>query len=282
MELREFDDAKRFLDAASPLLAADEPRHNLILGICATLLEAPDAYESVRAWTVEDDGAVVGAALRTPPFNIVVARPRDSAALGFLARELHVREVDLPGVSGVLPEVDEFAAAWEQATRLVRRTRLRLGIYQARASRMPDGVPGRMRLATVDDRQLLLDWWHAFEAESLPPDAPRGNVAANVDRRLASAQSGIVLWEDERPVCVAGFGGRTPNGVRIGPVYTPPELRRRGYASALVARLTKHLLDGGTRFCFLYTDLGNPTSNRIYQQVGYEFVAESADYAFER
>jgi hypothetical protein len=139
-----------------------------------------------------------------------------------------------------------------------------------------------MRLATKEDRQLALDWSHAFERESLPADAPRGRIEANVDRRLASTTSVIALWEDEKPVSLAGFGGRTPHGVRIGPVYTPPGLRRRGYASALVAHLSQYLLDGESDFCFLYTDLANPTSNRIYQNVGYEFVAESADYAFDR
>jgi predicted GNAT family acetyltransferase len=89
------------------------------------------------------------------------------------------------------------------------------------------------------------------------------------------------LWEDPQPVSLAGFGGWTPTGVRIGPVYTPPELRRRGYASALTAELSAQLLAGGLRYCFLYTDLANPTSNRIYQAIGYELVCDSADYAFD-
>jgi uncharacterized protein len=138
-----------------------------------------------------------------------------------------------------------------------------------------------MRLATQADRQLVLDWSRAFEHESMPADAPGGRIEANVDRRLASPTSGIALWENDEPVSLAGFGGRTPHGVRIGPVYTPPGLRRHGYASALVAHLTKFLLDRGSDFCFLYTDLANPTSNQIYQNVGYEFVAESVDYAFD-
>jgi uncharacterized protein len=103
-------------------------------------------------------------------------------------------------------------------------------------------------------------------------------------RRPATDGDGrsYAVWETDEPVSFAGFGGRTPHGVRIGPVYTPPHLRRRGYASALVGNLTQELLAGDADFCFLYTDLDNPTSNRIYQDVGYDFVAESADYAFDR
>jgi predicted GNAT family acetyltransferase len=73
---------------------------------------------------------------------------------------------------------------------------------------------------------------------------------------------------------MAGFGGRTPNGTRIGPVYTPPELRGRGYGSALTAAVTERLLGSGLRFCFLYTDLANPTSNSIYQRIGYRPVSD--------
>jgi predicted GNAT family acetyltransferase len=89
------------------------------------------------------------------------------------------------------------------------------------------------------------------------------------------------MWEDGADVVsMCGFGGLTPRGIRIGPVYTPPELRRRGYASALTAHVTQQQLDGGRDYCFLYTDLANPTSNRIYLNLGYELVCESADYAF--
>jgi hypothetical protein len=281
MELRAFDHPEPFLAAASTLLAEDEPRHNIVYGICSTLLDSPHAYSAFRGFVVEAGGEVVAAAMMTPPFNVVVPRPRTTQALGFLARELHRLGVVVPGVTGALPEADDFTAAWEQAAGIEHSTRMRLGIYQATAARVPDGVPGEMRFAGVEDRELCVDWWQAFEAESIPEGAARTEAGANVDRRLSSPRSGIALWELDGAVSAAGFGGPTPNGIRIGPVYTPPELRRRGYASALVARLTEHLLTGDARFCFLYTDLANPTSNRIYQDVGYEWVAESVDYAFD-
>ena len=84
----------------------------------------------------------------------------------------------------------------------------------------------------------------------------------------------FVLWLDGDTVSLTAFGGATPNGIRLGPVYTPPDKRGRGYASALVADVTASLLAGGRRFCFLFTDLANPTSNSIYQQVGYRPVTD--------
>jgi predicted GNAT family acetyltransferase len=81
---------------------------------------------------------------------------------------------------------------------------------------------------------------------------------------------------------MAGYAGPTPHGIRIGPVYTPPGQRGRGYASACVARLSQDMLDAGRTYCFLYTDLTNPTSNHIYQQIGYEPVCDVAEYRFTR
>lgn len=103
-----------------------------------------------------------------------------------------------------------------------------------------------------------------------------------IDHRLPDRHAGLVPWEHEgAPVSLAGFAGPTPHGVRVGPIYTPPAERRRGYASPLVATLSQRLLDGGRRFCFLYTDLSNPTSNRIYTDVGYEPVCDVNVFAFD-
>ena len=79
---------------------------------------------------------------------------------------------------------------------------------------------------------------------------------------------------------MAAWSGKTPNGVRVNLVYTPPSLRSRGYATTCVGALTRRLLEQGNRFCFLFTDLANPTSNSIYQQLGYRPVSDTASYAF--
>ncbi len=115
MELEEHADAPAFLVAAASVLDADEARHNLIYGICSTLVDVPDAYPEARLWTIRDD-SVVGAALMTPPFNIVVARPLDEEALRFAAHALHERSLRPPGVTGAIPEVDVFADGREQRT----------------------------------------------------------------------------------------------------------------------------------------------------------------------
>ena len=136
---------------------------------------------------------------------------------------------------------------------------------------------GTWRLAVPDDRALLASWLVAFSREALG----EGEVERDVDRRLDEWASGGAsrrywLWEDGgEPVSLVGGGGETPNGIRIGPVYTPPERRRHGYASNLTAAVSEAMLAEGRRFCFLYTDLANPTSNRIYSAIGYEPIADA-------
>ena len=136
MQLEEHADASGFLDVAAPVLDADEARHNLIYGICSTLIDADDVYREKHFWTVHD-GDVLGAAMMTPPFNLVVAQPLSAEALPFLARRLRGAGVAVPGVTGALPEADVFAEAWGGSPRL----RMSQGIYAARAVQVPEGEP---------------------------------------------------------------------------------------------------------------------------------------------
>jgi predicted GNAT family acetyltransferase len=136
-----------------------------------------------------------------------------------------------------------------------------------------------MRPYEEGDRKLVIAWMNAFVEEALHQTMPE-EAEHWLERTLDGPDSGVVLWIDGEPVSFAGYGGRTPNGIRVGPVYTPPELRRRGYASALTAELTRMLLAGGRTFCFLFTDLANPTSNSIYQRIGYEPVSDADQWSF--
>jgi len=67
---------------------------------------------------------------------------------------------------------------------------------------------------------------------------------------------------------------------RIGLVFTPPERRRCGYATACVAALSERLLAAGADQCTLFAQLQNPTSNAIYRRMGYEPVTEIVRYHF--
>ncbi|WP_222426903.1 GNAT family N-acetyltransferase [Hyella patelloides] len=124
-----------------------------------------------------------------------------------------------------------------------------------------------------------MSWIKTFAEEALGENEPEQHYQENCDRRLS--QNSLYIWQNDVPVSMAGVSGATPNGIRINAVYTPPEYRRKGYAKSCVATLSKSLLDKGFKYCFLFTDLANPTSNRIYKKIGYEPVCDFSDYWFE-
>jgi len=280
MDVAVITDPEAFLAQATPLLLADEPRHNLILGLTETMRANPSIYPERRFWLVTEGNEVVAAAMRTPPHYLILARPRDERALESLVAGI---EEELPGVVGARPETEEFARLWAGAHEVEPQVIRNQGVYALeRVQPVPD-APGASRVATLDDRPLLLDWLVAFGREVLHEDDPgRAEALDLVEHRLGVADGGFLLWEDAgETVSVSGWGGPTPNGIRIGPVYTPPELRGRGYATTLVAELSQTLLDGGRRFCFLFTDLANPTSNAIYERIGYVRACEATMVSFQ-
>jgi predicted GNAT family acetyltransferase len=283
MLVRRFDDPNAFRGVVTPYLVRDEARHNLLLGISTTLIQRPDTYELFDLWCVSDGGDVVGAALRTPPYNLVLAQPASDAALYALVDRLLEEGQDLPGVIAAVPEVEGFVSAWTAALDVDAEVSLRQGIYEVREVLPTPDAAGAPRAATPADRDLVVAWMVAFGAEALP-DPPALELQARLvaSRLEATEHAGIWLWEDEgRPVSMCGYGSETPNGIRIGPVYTPPELRGRGYATSLVAAQTSWLLGSGRTFAFLYTDLDNPTSNALYRRIGYRMVAEAAEVRFD-
>jgi predicted GNAT family acetyltransferase len=266
-----------FLELAGDFLAAREAEHNLLFGICTAIRTTPELFaEDPPSFAVvtNDDVDVVLASLRTPPHNLVLSQADDPEAIDALVDALAGEQ--LPGVVAPSEAVTRFVDRWcartgqsshlEVAERIFRLERV---IPPARPA------PGRWRIAEPRDRDLVAKWVVAFSAEAMPEAPPIDDPAATADRWIAGIYRRLYLWEDGGSVVsVVGAGGETPSGIRIGPVYTPPERRGRGYATSLTAAASQDQLDRGRRFCFLFTDLSNPTSNKIYQAIGYEPVCD--------
>ncbi len=271
MELHRYADVEDFLAAAGDFLVAREAEHNLLLGVCQQVRDTPDAFTAAPYFaTISEGDQICAVALQTPPFQLVISEVGDPAAIPLLADDLVGR--DLPGVVGPVEHVralmDERTARGAPPARLTTSER----IFQLTAVTPPPPIPGHARIAGPADRALVARWLDSFIREALE-DEP-SDVEAMTDRWISRRGRTLHLWEDGQVVSLAGVGSRTPNGVRIGPVYTPPEARNRGYASALVATISQAELDAGRRFCFLFTDLANPTANHIYQTIGYEPVRD--------
>jgi predicted GNAT family acetyltransferase len=285
MELKRYEQAADFATAAEPFLGAHEAHNCLLLGLTTQLREPqrPGALPPYFA-VVEDGGQVVAAALMTPPRPLALARTERPEAVELLAREVCQALPDTPGVSGPAPASGCFAAHWQALTGQRPARSMAQRVYQLTRVRPPAGVPGRMRRAEAADRERIVAWQRAFVTEALPrQEAPAPEESARMaEGYLTSSNRGLWFWTDEagQTVSMAGHTGPTPRGVRINAVYTPPEHRGRGYASANVAALSQRMLDDGRTFCFLFTDLANPTSNHIYQAIGYEPVCDVDVYRF--
>jgi predicted GNAT family acetyltransferase len=230
-----------------------------------------------------DGDEVTGAALRTPPFNLVLAQPSNDPALDALVDRMIAEGQDLPGVVAAIPEVETFVGAWTAEHDVDAAIVFRHGIYELREVMEVPSAPGGARPVTPEDREQVIAWAIAFADEVLPEETDRERHVRLIDARLrATDDAGLWLWEDGGdPVSLSGYGGSTPNGIRIGPVYTPPEHRGRGYATSLVTQQSRWLLGAGRALCFLYTDLDNPTSNALYRRIGYRMVAEAREVRFD-
>jgi predicted GNAT family acetyltransferase len=281
MRIERHEDPATFFARVAPFLERREAEHNLQLGFRDRLEADRHAFgtaDPLLYAVLDDAGDVSAVATQTPPFGLVLSQVDDPAIVDALAERLASDGAELPTTGGPVEIARAFAARWASLTGVVPSVQMEERIYEATRVVHPD-VTGLMRPYDEADRALAIDWLRAFMAEAMP-DSPEGRVERIVDDRAAGKGS-LVLWEDDgRVVSLAGHAGETPNGFRVGPVYTPPELRGRGYASALTAALTAHLLEQ-RRFCFLFTNLANPTSNSIYQRIGYRPVTDITLWRFD-
>lgn len=280
MELRRYDTIEEFYRRAESFLVEREAEHNLILGLCTPLMRNPERVEHPPYMAcVEQGGNVVAAALMGPPNNLILSHVTTPEAIPLIASDLYCEYKTLPGVISSVPFSRAFAEEWQRLTGQPYELWMAERIYQLEEVKPVRGAPGRMRKATEQDREMLHRWFAEFNREALREN-DTSFLDGMIDRWLHSEMQGLFIWEDGQPVSMAGFSRPTPNGITVMAVYTPPESRGKGYASANVAQMSRMLLDQGRKYCFLYTDLDNPTANHIYQAMGYELVCHADVYRF--
>jgi FR47-like protein len=252
---------------------------NLLATILTNVLDGLHADASALFAYGEDDArAVRWAALRTPPYPMVASRWPGEAAPA-LVRQWLEKDPDLPGVNAPSDTARAIAGAWSAHTGGGADCRMRQGMHVLREVLDPTHpAPGALRVATAAERPLLTSWMRAFIEEAGLPGSDQAR--AMVDARIA--RQSLLVWDDGAPASMLGVGQAVAGTVRIGPVYTPPERRRRGYAGSAVAAASRRALAGGADACMLFTDLANPTSNKIYAAVGYARAGSWEQHTFTR
>lgn len=275
--------AAALLERARDTLEVAEAENGLLLGILAAPPPVVERGDAALWMSVDAGPACEGVALRTPPHNLLLSRT-SPAPLEALVHELAARatreEIALPGVSGPRETAHTFADSWARATGATSATTMRQGLYELTRVIMPLALPpGALRVARPDEADQLAEWMTGFARDAQLPLSEHATLRRSVAARIAAGA--LFVWDDAGEArSMAALQGRTRRGIRVSMVYTPVELRGRGYATACVAAVSALALASGRRFCTLYTDLTNPTSNAIYQRVGYRLIGESAMIAF--
>ena len=287
--------AEEFLAEAGDFLRAEPARNSVVLTVTENLrvkaVTAPSAAttplgtspgpdRTLLGWWRPDAGLdlVGGAFLHTPEFPVFLTSMSRQAAAELAAELARAGRLVL-GINAEQETADAFAAAWRHRTAADAQVHRRMRLFRLGDLIPPDPRPeGSARPAAEPDRDLLITWFDAFAREV--GDLADEDHAAAVDERLS--YGGITIWEaGGAPVSIAGLTRAVAGMVRVGPVYTPPELRGRGYAGAATVAVSQAARDAGAQDVVLYTDLTNPTSNALYQRLGYRPVEDRIVLSYE-
>ncbi len=227
-------------------------------------------------WIVEEAGVIVGTAFWTPPYKFTISE-MDKESLMALANLIRDTYPNIPGVGGPKDPAKHFSHFWNLKTQKSPFLETSMRLYRLEKMMDVPMSPGNLQKSREKDSDFLTEWLGQFSAEI-------GISEKGDDRKMVEnyiREQRLFVWEDGSARAMAAYAGTTLNGVRVNWVFTPAEFRGKGYATSLVASLSQKLLDSGKKFCCLYTDLLNPTSNSIYQKIGYQPVCDWNVYKFK-
>lgn len=281
MKLYTYPSPTPFLAQNCAFLEKREAVNSLLYGLALTHQKAGDEAGPLFLLSVQDEGEPIFCALQTPPRKLVVCgEVAHAEAIAALASNyISENAITIPGINGPRAFAEALADAWSRRQGIGWNVSRRSGVFQLDALRPVSPAPGRLRLAEEAESGLAAGWRLAF--------IPELGMEAEAPGQARQATAGMIrenrlyFWENKgRPVSMAAVGRPTPHGVSVYYVYTPPEYRGHGYASNAVAAMSGLMLNRGYRFCTLFTDLSNPTSNKIYQAMGYYLVEEFVEITF--
>lgn len=279
MKIIRFDDANRYYQKVVNYLLQHEAVHCLLLGIAKSLgIAAGENDVNLPCLAVvEDKQNVLATAVRTPRRKLVLSKTSSDRAIELVARNFASNSQSLPGVIAPKSEAETFVNIWRGLTGQSYELDFAMRVHQLQSIQPFTSAAGSLRLAEESDRSLLIAWGQAFEEEALGDKEPKSDHQFWFNRHLKNKS--LFVWQNREVVSMAAYSGATPNGIRINAVYTPPEHRGQGYATSCVAKLSQQLLER-YKYCFLFTNLANPTSNHIYHKIGFTLMGDINNYGF--
>ena len=268
-----------FAKKVLPLLEKEEGKNSLILGLVLGMAKKAPTEPFLLVEIKRGDNVIGAAVQSAPPYSLVLT-DLNKTEVELLTMTLAQKGVDLPGVIGPRPITKYFSEIWSRLNFCQAEVALETKYFEVREVLWPPKTNGEMKVAAPEEMDLILDWLEAFHHEAVPHDNwDRDKMVTNIGNHIKQHTS--FFWKaGGEPVAYAHLSRPTKNGICISAVFTPKKYRGHGYASNLVAQISQKCLEGGYKFTCLNTDASNPISNRIYQKIGYQYVAEHINYRF--
>lgn len=266
-------DVQRFLEKASVFLSRERSTHSFLLSLAQRYINSgKSVHLAVQALDQNRKTRVVG--LQTESDRPMIISKTSARDASLFAEALSSQVEVLSGINGPAHSADVFSETWRARKSCQSKVILNLRLFELLKVKEPKKPSGFFRPAETRDEEVLFKWLIAFHNEAVPHDP----VSTPEERyrliREGTRKSQWFVWEDDGEcVCFLGSMRETETERWIGPVYTPPELRGRGYGSALVAAVGQQIVDSGKKG-MLFTDLTNPTSNGIYSAVGFQALQD--------
>ncbi len=277
-----FESANHFLSKVEAFLEQDEAENNLLLGLLymAQQIELKgEAVSDTLMGAVEDVDGNVALVVFMNGINLILSGggAEVKRAISIVVSYLTKSGIALPGVVGSTALAALFVGEWAAQSNQTPYVKMNQRIYRLDKVNPIMYSPGKLIMATDKELELVADWIYRFFEEI---DETINHEEKLKKARINIESGSLYIWQDDAYVSMAKKTRPTRNGIVLSLVYTPPEYRSNGYASSCVAALSQLLIDDGYKFCSLYTDLSNPTSNHIYSNIGYRPVQDSIMYRF--
>ena len=281
MLIKRYDNANDFLIETQKFLEKSESTNNIILGTSLRLRnKKTDSINNPYFVSIKENENIILVAMITPPFPIVIYGNRLTLEneIDLLIKDLLNNNIDVNGVIAPIEIAKVFSLMWSKMKCCNTVDGMDMRVYELIDVKHPEYSNGNFRVANEEDLKTVSTWIYNLE-KSEGSNITYEKAYEMSKNKIINRE--LYIWEDKTPVSMACTARPTNNGVVVNMVYTPPELRGRGYASSCVASLSQHLLNTGYKFCSLVTDLSNPISNSIYMRIGYKPICDYKEYWFK-
>ncbi|MBX2871255.1 MAG: GNAT family N-acetyltransferase [Saprospiraceae bacterium] len=279
MRIIRYHSAKDFITDNLALLQEEEAANNLIIGLAFGIKHGKYPVEECLLFAVIEAEKSILCALQTPNRNLTFYGTERAipSAVSWLNDHCEKHKHIIPGLVAPKALSSAFGEHWQQQTDTRWKIHMEQRVFQLDQVTEFSEAPGFLRKATPEDKPTIARWLIPFHQEAIGEDIS-GEEMERAQRMLDADR--LYLWENEKAVSMAASTRATANGISINAVFTPKEFRRKGYASSCVGNLCRTLLAQGHQFCSLFTDASNPTSNKIYQEIGFKEVAKFQSVKF--